>query len=136
MEYQKIKNVIGMLESPDPENHVVALTIMEQQEYKEVLTPLLLAYKFGRPKEKIWNEHAPNAMHFIKGNVVIVQGKGLTYNDIFKCIAKKQVPAKQMELFMTLFAEYLTKQCKNLGYSFIDKIEFTVKTEEDDKGER
>lgn len=127
MEISKLKNVINMLQSPDKENHVVGLTVMEQQEHQKAFVPLILAYKFGHPKQEAWQENAPMAFDFIKERIQIKDGAGVTFNDIFRAIIKHKAPADQMKIFMTMFGDYLTKQCHSLGYSFIDEIEMNVK---------
>ena len=132
MDFGTIQNVINMLQSPDKENHIVGLTVMEQQIHNESLVPLLMAYKFGRPKEEEWVENAPLAFQYLSSKVPVKEGIGMTFNDIFECIIQTKAPAAHMKIFMMMFSAYLTKQCKNLGYNFIDeiKMDIIIKTEE------
>ena len=127
MDILKLKSVISMLQSPDKENHIVALTIIEQQDYEKSFVSLILAYKFGNSKKDIWEVNAPNAFNFIQNKIKIVEGKGVTFNDIFNCIIKYKLPTDEMQLFMQVFSDYLTKQCHSLGYNFIEEIEMNIK---------
>jgi hypothetical protein len=126
MDFEKIQNVITMLQSPDKENHIVGLTVMEQQIHKDNLVPLLMAYKFGLPKEEDWILTAPMAFKYLSSKVAISQGIRVTFNDVFECIIETKAPASDMKLFMQMFSKYLTNQCKNLGYKFIDEIQMNI----------
>lgn len=127
MNIKQIKNTISMLESPDKENHLVGLKVLENIDYKENLVVLLLCYKFGNPKEAGWIDDAPKAFKYMKGKVKLNKQHTFTYKDIFTAIVKTKAAVGQMDLFLDYFSLYLSEQCKVLGYDFIGEIEMKVK---------
>ena len=54
-------NILEMLKSPDAENHLVGLSIMEKN---ELITPafLIIAYSYFKPVKSLWKQHAPNKL--------------------------------------------------------------------------
>lgn len=132
MDFEKTQNVINMLQSPDEENQLLGLTVMESIIHADHLIPVLLAFKFGKPTASVWKTEAPLAYNFIRSKLVLHNTLSVTFNDIFEAIVRTKAPAFQMQMFMDMFSKYLTGQCKSLGYTFIDTINITLtKTPED-----
>lgn len=132
MEISQLENIIKMLNSPDEENHVVALSVLEQQSFKKCFVQLAIAYKFGKPKYKLWKLHCPKAFKYLQKILNLKDSpygeeKPLTFNDIFNVIIEHKMEPIQLTIFMEMFSKFLTKQCKSLGYNFVDSIEVNVK---------
>jgi hypothetical protein len=129
MEEKELQNTIEMLRSPDEENHVVALTILNNIKNKDNLVVLLLCYKFGHPKMDEWKKDAKKAFNYlVKHTSIKESGAGLTFKQIFDAIISVKVSPNQMNLFLQMFANHLSEQCKIMGYDFIDRINISIKT--------
>ena len=59
---QPLQNILNMLQSPDQENWVVALSILETQIQTVSPVTLLACYKLGRATPEMWQKHAPTCV--------------------------------------------------------------------------
>jgi hypothetical protein len=131
MEIEKLNNTIEMLSSKDKENHVVALSIIEETQQEDNLITLLLSMKLGRASNEEWKINAPHALdrasRILKKHNLWRDDVIITFHNIFTIIkATKQKP-QQIILFMHFFTKYLTNQMQELGYDFIEEITIKIK---------
>lgn len=130
IKYDKLVNITNMLQSRDKEDQVVALIALENMNIKENMLALLFAYKLGNPDQKVWSDNAPKAHAALEESRKI--SKNSSFQQIFKYVVEQKLPAEAMELFLQMFSDYLTGQCKSMGYSFIDGIEMKIKVKADE----
>ena len=121
-----------MLKSPDSENHVLALGILEAQDPKDIKIPLMLCYKFGKPKQEMWEQHAPKCFAYLNKQGETNPYTGFSFQQIFNMIIDSNTNTEEMMIFFKEYGDYLTRRCVNTD---IQKIEITVKlkTKEDDE---
>lgn len=123
----KFENIKRMLESSDEENHIVALSILEEQDFLENITFILLLKKASNCKNNFWKEHAPNIFHKISSIKSLDVTKVFTYKDILRALREMDAPQDQIIFYLDAFSLYLKDQLASLGYDFIDKLEFNIK---------
>jgi hypothetical protein len=123
--YDKLVNIVNMLQSSDKEDQTVALIALENMKIKENMLALLFAYKLGNPDQKMWSDNAPKAHAALEESRKI--SKSSSFQQIFKYVMEQKLPKEAMELFLKMFSDYLTGQCKSMGYNFIDGIEMKIK---------
>lgn len=125
-------NILGMLESPDPENRVVALSCIDNVDFNSNITYILILKKEGtKATTHEWLEHAPNASKLLKG-MGIELDKALTYKQILETIVKRKVPSEDIQFYLDSFGLKLFQSIKGLGYDFIDELEINIKLKTSD----
>ena len=128
----KLENIIEMLNAEE-EDAKLGLSIINER-VKVDPVGVILAYKFSNCAWLHWAEEAPEAWKFItsikpyKENTIY----NLTFKEIFNHILKTKYPPKEMQLYLDYFAKFLTNQCLNMGYNFIDKVDIQIKLKEDE----
>jgi hypothetical protein len=124
MEREQLDNVITMLQSPDTENHILALAILEEQELSKTGGFLMLCFRFGIPDENMWKEHAPKCFKAIKTLGETLPYVGFSFQQIFNIVTQETNSIDELEIYFKKYGEFLTKQCKNPN---IESIEINVK---------
>jgi hypothetical protein len=122
----QFNTLITMGSSSDPENHLIALTLIENADFNKHLVYILLLKKLSSILPKTWEEHAPQSYNNIEK--LVPKAGVITYKKIFELLATVKSDQEQMVFFLNYFAKYLEKQCKLLGYDFIDGLEIKIKT--------
>lgn len=118
--------LIDMGGSPDVENQILALSLVETVDYKEHMVYILLLRKLSTINDAMWSEHAPKT--YKKLNNTINLTTTLTFKKIFEALGSQKVSVEQMQFFLDYFADYLKQQCRALGYDFVKDLEITIKT--------
>ena len=130
MELKQVKNIINMLKSTDVEDHVIALEVLEQQSDKKAISvQITFCFKYGNASVKTWEQNASTSYN----HMVKMFGKKPSFSDVYKGVMKHKLPVEQMQMFVILFGEHLTEQCKASGYNFIEGIHIDVKIKEPPK---
>lgn len=119
-------NLIKMGTSPDTENQILALSLVETVDFKEHMVYILLLKKLGKINDTLWSEHAPKT--YKKVARVVNLKTTLTFKKVFEALGSHKVSVEQMQFFLDYFADYLKDQCKALGYDFVKDLEITIKT--------
>jgi hypothetical protein len=132
MTIEKFNNVIRMLESSDEENRVLALTIIEQQDFVGNLAFILLCRKRGSADRKLWEEHSPTTWEKMSKIEGLDMNKAFTYKVILRALTEVKAPIPQIQFYMNEFSNHILGQLQNLGYEFIENIEFIVKVKDHD----
>jgi hypothetical protein len=129
----KLANIIKMLDADNKEDRVTALSVLEQN-VKDNPIAILLAFKIGRKANwKEWEDETTQAWTYInkvkktKANVAL----RLTFKDIFDHILRAKHSPDQMELFLKYFSQFLTNECLNLGYDFVQNINMEIKLKQE-----
>lgn len=124
-----------MLQSPDPENKVVALTIINQFDFKPNITKVLLLRKHSQCSDVEWQEHAPEInkqMHDLnKGNYIDLN-RHLTYKMILEAITKLKVGTADFEFFCKDFGDHLLRTVWQAGYDEVESLSVKVKYKADE----
>jgi hypothetical protein len=125
---EKYQNIIAMMCAED-EDKMVALTIIDQMNFKENVTKILLLKKHSTSTNALWLKHAPltyKQLEKLTEKDAIDALKHLTYKSILKAMTLMKVPAVEFDFYMKDFSDHLTKQIKSLGYDFIDSIDINI----------
>jgi hypothetical protein len=130
---EKYQNIIDMLRSPDEENKVVALTIIDQIDFKSNITKILLLKKHSESNKSQWEEHAPKIykeLETLAADKIIDLNKHLTYKQVLSAITRLQVDQEEFQFYMNDFTQYLLRQIQSMGYDYIEDIDITLKYKE------
>ena len=133
---EKYQNIIDMLRSPDDENKVVALTIIEQIDFKSNVTKILLLKKHSQSHKKDWEENAPTIykeLEKLADDKIIDLNKHLTYKQVLSAITRLQVDKEEFQFYMNDFTNYLLHQIQSMGYDYIEDIDITLKYKEQEQ---
>lgn len=125
----QFNTLITMGSSSDTENHLIALTLIENADFDKHLVYILLLKKLGQILPKTWEAEAPKS--FAKIENVMPKAGVITYKKIFEKLGAVKADKEQMIFFLDYFAKYLEKQCKMLGYDFIDSLEIKIKSKDE-----
>ena len=125
-------NLIKMGASPDQENHLLALSLIETVNFEDHMVYILLLKKLGKISDAFWIDNCKEI--YDKMQDVIDLTSTLTFKKIFEVLATKKVNPEQMQFFLDYFADYLKSQCTALGYTFVKDLEIKIKTDADQSG--
>ena len=126
---EKYQSIILMMCAEDADK-IVALTIIEQMDFKENVTKILLLKKHSTSSNTLWKEHAPTIYEKLEAlteKKLFDLTKHLTYKSILKAITIMKVPPEEFDFYMKDFSDYLCNEVKGLGYDFIDSININIK---------
>jgi hypothetical protein len=137
MTRERFENVRKMLESPDPENQVIGLAILEEQDFRANSAFILLCKKYSVATNKQWETHTPRLYKQMKDIPDLDVEKVLTFKAILAALTKIKAPYEQIQFYLSTFSAYLHEQLKSLGYDFIEDLELNIKlkAEYDQSGE-
>jgi hypothetical protein len=103
--YQQLKD---MLESPDEENAVRALSCIENSDFKSNITYVLLMMKEANVVYELWKINATETLKKYRA-LGILSGE-LTYKKIMEIILQYQAPIEDIQFFMNRFAEHMKNE--------------------------
>ena len=127
----KYNNVVKMLKSPEVENQILALTIVNELTIKDNITKILLLKKHSLANNELWEENAPLSYAYLKTIDQLDLSKPLSYNQILSVIIQLKVSTEQFDFYMSDFSQYLLTQIQHMGYAFVDDIEIKTKFKTD-----
>ena len=119
-----------MLTSIDQENKVLALSIMNEHDFKTNIMCNFLLYKNTDVYLTLWEEHAAYVLKNIKSYTNSVASNYLTYKDIFNVSKFAKVDSDQLELYLVELNKFLMKTLKNQGYDYIESIDIKLNTKQ------
>lgn len=119
-----------MLTSSDEENKVLALSIMNEHDFKTNIMCNFLLYKNTDVYLTLWEEHASYVLKNIKSYTNSVASNYLTYKDIFNVSKFAKVDSDQLELYLVELNKFLMKTLKNQGYDYIESIDIKLNTKQ------
>jgi hypothetical protein len=127
MTKERFDNVRKMLESPDLENQVIGLSILEEQDFISNSAFILLCKKYSVASNQQWELHAPKLYAQMKSIPNLDVEKTLTFKSILEALTKIKAPYEQIQFYLMVFSAYLYEQLRNLGYDFIENLELNIK---------
>ena len=133
MTIERFQNVVKMLESPDNENRILALSILEEQDFVGNLAFILLCKKHGHAGNEMWKENAPITFQKMSEIPGLDIEKQFTYKLILEALTKTKAPIPQIQFYLDEFSRYLLKQIQNLGYYFVEDVEMKLKIKDHDQ---
>lgn len=127
MTRERFESVRRMLESPDKENQVLGLAILEEQDFQENMAFILLAKKYTHATNAMWEEHAPTLYQKLGEIQGLDLDKVFTFKVILKALTVMQAPYDQIQFYLSTFSAYLLEQLNSLGYDFIEDLDLNIK---------
>ena len=129
----EVKNLIGMLKSPDKDNRLVAFKIIEDLNLKKHVGEIMVMYKYGEYNLESWEQDCKPAHEFIVKRIEKFNGdweSKLSSGEILALMTANKSSKQSIELFLEYFIEDLTKMLDAMGYP-TDKFELNIKLKED-----
>ena len=126
---EETKNLLGMLQSTDAENSVVAFQALEGVDVKKYLGELIVLYKFGKRNMVIWEKQAPKChKHLAKLLNPFTEdvSSELSTGKCLSAMTANGASNQSIELFMELFTDSMIGFLGQMGYP-ADKFEINIK---------
>lgn len=132
MTRERFENIRKMIESPDKDNQVMGLSILEEQNFHENVAFILLAKKYSHAGNAEWEANAPTIFAEMKKISCIDVDKVFTFKMILEALTELKVSFDQTQFYLDTFSAYLTEQMIELGYDFIESIDLKIKLKENE----
>jgi hypothetical protein len=129
----EVKNLIGMLKSPDKDNRLVAFKIIEDLDFKKHVGEIMVMYKYGEYNLVSWEQDCKPAHEFIVKRIEKFNGdweNKLSSGEILSLMTANKSSKQSIELFLEYFIRDMTKMLDAMGYP-TDKFELDIKLKED-----
>jgi hypothetical protein len=118
-------SVLSMINSPDEENMVLGLSIVEETNQQKGLVYILMLKKVAQCKLQNWVTHAPKTCQWLR-SIDASTETVLTYKKLLEIIIKNNVDQEQMQFYLDEFGAHLQKHITEMGYGLMDKLEVKV----------
>lgn len=129
---ESYKNILSMANSPDKENQIVALTLVENIDYKKNMAYILVLKKQANIPSDMWKEHAP-MVHKKLTDSNVDPDKVITFKKILMMLIENGATQDDLDFYCKSFASHMKEAIKNIGYDHVDDLEITVKLKKNDK---
>jgi hypothetical protein len=129
----EVKNLIGMLKSPDKDNRLVAFKIIEDLNLKKHVGEIMVMYKYGEYNLESWEADCKPVHEFIVKRIEKFNGdweNKLSSGEILSLMTANKSSKQSIELFLEYFIRDMTKMLDTMGYP-TDKFELNIKLKED-----
>lgn len=130
----EVKNLIGMLKSPDYENKILAYKVIDNLDFEKSIGELMLMYRLGDYSLENWEQHSKLAHDFIMDKIENYNGDGSTTmistGEMLSLMLINNASKDSIDLFLKFFTEEMTKTLKSMNYP-MDKIDFNIKLKQD-----
>jgi hypothetical protein len=123
-----LEGLIDLLKSPDHENKVLALSIIDQIPFKENIAVIGLAYKLGCPQPDEWAKYAPVVYEKVK-NTGMLFSTIPSYLYILNLIGEAGGDAYSLQM---VYDEMAKGMLENLVISGYKPKSLTIKLELDE----
>lgn len=110
---EETRNLLNMLKSPDQENHVVALSALQNVDTNKYIGELLVMYKYSGITKDKWKEAGKKVQDKLNK---IVGEISLTSPRTLKLITEHKGSKASIELFMEYFVRDMTSMLEQIGY--------------------
>jgi len=130
---EEVKNLIGMLKSPDKDNRLVAFKIIEDLDLKKHVGEIMVMYKYGEYNLSSWEKDCKPAHEFIVKSIEKFNGDWeykLSSGEILSLMTTNKSSKQSIELFLEYFIRDITWMLDAMGYP-TDKFELDIKLKED-----
>lgn len=118
-------NMMGMMNSPDEENKVVALTCIENVNYERNLVYIVMLIRHTSISEELWWKHAPKAYAYLL-NLGYKAGAAVSFKSVFETLLKAKAPAEDLQFFCDIFADFLKKTMMDSGFDILERLELKI----------
>ena len=135
---EEVKNLIGMLRSPDKDNRLVAFKIIEDLNLKKHVGEIMVMYKYGEYNLSSWEQDCKPVHEFIVKRIEKFNGDWeykLSSGEILSLMTANKSSKQSIELFLEYFIRDMTKMLDAMGYP-TDKFELDIKLKEDGQTEK
>lgn len=125
------ENFWSMLNSPDKENSIVALAILDQADFRESLPYILLLLKNQDSNARTsWFKEAPNLEEKLKG-ISVNKDTNLSFRTIIDLVIDK-CSREAVQFTIDKFAIVVKKYLQEWGFEFVKELDLklTLKIEE------
>lgn len=125
-------NVLAMANSPDKENQIVALSLVENLDYKKNLIFILILKKQSNITADTWKEHAPTVYKKMSTSG-IDPDQIISYKKVLNVLLDNKASEDHIQFYLDSFAEHMKSSIRNIGYEYVDDLQITIKLKKDDK---
>jgi len=119
-------NIVEMMNSVDLENRVVALSCIENVDFKDNLVYILLLKKQGGASTSEWTTNAPHTCKLLK-SIGVNLDTTLTWKQYLEILIKQDTAPDKIQFYLDRFVKVIHKSITALGYDFIETLEVKVK---------
>jgi hypothetical protein len=130
MDRKKLEGVIKLLSAQDEESVVLGIATLEACHTDTTIVSTLLAIKESKVNKFLLERTAPDFYKQLS-DLCLRPDLNPTYKRINDILMGKKQEDSQAELFIEYLSKDLTNTYKQLGYTFIDKINVVMKETED-----
>jgi hypothetical protein len=116
--FQKIKS---MLESPDKENVLMGMSCIENSDFKQNLTYIMLMLKEANVSIDEWKNNAKKTLDLLT-SVGIDWEQSITFKVIHKVMEDFEVPESDIKFYEERFAEFVKGRASDTAH--LPKIEY------------
>jgi len=114
--------LLGMLNSEDQENVVLALTSLENIEVLPNIVKTLLLRKESAIGISMWNKHAPTIVNVMKENGIPFDST-VTFKQISEAGVTHKAPKEHVQLLVERINAQVLKDLRDIGYDYLKSIE-------------
>lgn len=130
----EVKNLIGMLKSPDKDNKVIAYEVISNLDFEKNIGEIMLMYRLGDYSLENWEQYSKMAHDFIMDKIENYNGDSSTTmistGEMLSLMLINNASKDSIDLFLKFFTEEMTKTLRSMAYP-MDKIEFNIKLKQD-----
>ncbi len=130
MDRKKLEGVIKLLSAKDEESVVLGIATLEACYTDTTIVSTLIAVKESKVNKFLLERTSPDLYKKIS-DLCLRPDLNPTYKRINDILVSKKQEDSQAEIFLEYLSKDLTNTYKQLGYTFIDKINVVMKQTED-----
>lgn len=130
MDRKKLEGVIKLLSAQDEESVVLGIATLEACYTDTTIVSTLIAIKESKVNKYLLERTSPDLYKKIS-DLCLRPDLNPTYKRINDILISKKQEDSQAEIFLEYLSKDLTNTYKQLGYTFIDKINVVMKQTED-----
>lgn len=130
MDRKKLEGVIKLLSAQDEESVVLGIATLEACYTDTTIVSTLIAVKESKVNKFLLEKTSPDLYKKIS-DLCLRPDLNPTYKRINDILISKKQEDSQAEIFLEYLSKDLTNTYKQLGYTFIDKINVVMKQTED-----
>lgn len=126
VDIKSYENFWALLMSPDKENTVVALTILNNANFRESLPYILLLFKYQTDAEReVWIVNAPDLFKKLEGIGIKISDK-ISHAKIIE-LTKEYCDEEAIQFVLDKFTVLIQKYLIEWGFNFLEDAEIKIK---------
>jgi hypothetical protein len=123
-------NFWALLKSPDKENSVVALSILNNADFRVSLPYILLLFKDQSKEDRLlWAREAPALFEKLKA-MDVIPDSNLSFKKILDLVSK-ECSTESVQFVIDEFTVLIRRYLIEWGFTFIEDLDFTLKIKDD-----